>query len=102
MTLDEFNKSVTTGNLPPGGLSLALQALWWDAKGDWRRAHEIAQNDPSPNASWVHAFLHRKEGDETNAAYWYAKAIKPMARGPFPSERDRIAAVLLSDELASA
>jgi len=102
MTLDEFNKSVTTASHPPKGLDLALQALWWDAKGDWEQAHKIAQDNPSPNTSWVHAFLHRKEGDETNASYWYAKAVKPMAQGPFLTERDRIAAILLSDTLAGS
>ena len=95
MTLAEFNESVNSGAEPPKGLSATLKALWWDAKGDWNRAHKIAQNDPSANASWVHAYLHRREGDETNAAYWYAKAIKPVAVGPLPAERDSIAAALL-------
>lgn len=95
MTVAEFNQSVQQNAEPPAGLAPALQALWWEAKGDWQKAHQIAQEDPSPNASWVHAFLHRVEGDESNAAYWYAKAVKPVAHGPFPTERDRIVEALL-------
>lgn len=95
MNLSEFNTSVSTASEPPSGLSPALQALWWQAKGDWERAHTLAQEDASPNASWVHAFLHRVEGDESNAAYWYARAVKPAARGPLATERDQIVAVLL-------
>lgn len=97
MTLAEFNESVNAGAEPPEGLSVTLQALWWDAKGDWARAHKLAQDDPSANASWVHAYLHRKEGDEANAAYWYAKAVKPMAHGPLPPERDHIVSALLDN-----
>ncbi len=100
MTLDAFNLSVASAATPPAGLEPALLALWWDAKGDWERAHRLAQDDPGPNSTWVHAYLHRKEGDETNAAYWYARAVKPVATGPFARERDRIAAALLADALA--
>jgi hypothetical protein len=95
MTLAEFNQSIPAQAQPPSGLSVALQALWWQAKGDWHKAHTVAQDDPSPNASWVHAFLHRVEGDESNAAYWYARAVKPVAHGPFPAERDLIVIALL-------
>jgi hypothetical protein len=95
MNLAEFNESVNASAEPPADLSLSLQALWWDAKGDWHKAHEIAQNDLNPNASWVHAYLHRRQGDATNAAYWYAKAIKPLASGPFAPERERIVNALL-------
>jgi hypothetical protein len=59
---------------PPAGLNLALQALWHDARGDWTAAHRIAQDDGSKDGSWIHAYLHRKEGDADNASYWYAKA----------------------------
>ncbi len=55
-------------------MSPALVALWHDAKGDWARAHEVAQDIDDATGSWVHAYLHRKEGDEGNAAYWYRKA----------------------------
>jgi hypothetical protein len=100
MTLDDFNLAVASEIHPPRGLAVALQALWWEAKGDWHKAHLLVQNDSSGNCAWVHAFLHRKEGDETNAAYWYAKAKRPLAHGSFAAERDRIAAVLLADDLA--
>jgi hypothetical protein len=95
MTLAEFNQTVSTQAQPPATLTAALQALWWEAKGDWHRAHTLTQDDPSPNASWVHAFLHRVEGDESNAAYWYARAVKPVAHGSFTAERDHIAGALL-------
>jgi hypothetical protein len=62
MTLDEFRQSLTASK-PPAGLTLALAGLWWDAKGDWKRAHESAQQDEGKEGSWVHAYLHRKEGD---------------------------------------
>jgi hypothetical protein len=58
---------------PPAGLSAALQALWWDAKGDWDKAHERAQERDDAVGMRVHAYLHRKEGDHSNAAYWYRR-----------------------------
>jgi hypothetical protein len=69
MTLDDFRKSLTAST-PPAGLTPALAGLWWDAKGDWTQAHESAQGDEGNDGSWVHAYLHRKEGDLGNAAYW--------------------------------
>ena len=59
-------------------MSPALQALWYDGRGDWQRAHECAQDDHSRDGSWVHAYLHRKEGDAGNAGYWYARAGRTM------------------------
>ena len=61
---------------PPSDLSLALIALWWDGKGDWTKAHEHAQQENGPEGAWVHAYLHRKEGDVSNADYWYGQAGK--------------------------
>ena len=81
MTLEEFRQS-TTNDEPPTNLTFALAGLWWDAKGDWTRAHESAQQDESPAGSWVHAYLHRKEGDASNAGYWYRRANKPHCRSP--------------------
>jgi uncharacterized cupin superfamily protein len=76
MTSQEFRHSLkeseTSADLPP-----LLRALWWDAKGDWNRAHEIAQDVETRDGAWVHAYLHRKEGDATNAGYWYRQAGKP-------------------------
>ena len=69
MNVDEFRKSLGQPSLP-AGLTHALAGLWWDARGNWTRAHESAQQDEGTKSSWVHAYLHRKEGDQDNAAYW--------------------------------
>lgn len=79
MTFDEFQQSLAA-DTPPEQLTPGLAGLWWDAKGDWTRAHESAQQDEGPEGSWVHAYLHRKEGDQGNAAYWYGRAGKPVCR----------------------
>jgi len=79
MTFEAIRESLKAPH-PPQGLSLALTGLWWDAKSDWTRAHESAQQDEGPDGSWVHAYLHRKEGDLSNAAYWYGRAGKPVSR----------------------
>lgn len=63
---------------PPQNWPHLLKALWYDANNDWNRAHEIAQEIPSWKGSWVHAYLHRKEGDQWNANYWYQRAQKSM------------------------
>jgi hypothetical protein len=83
MTLSDFRASLTASQ-PPAALSLA--ALWWDGKGDWTRAHESAQQDEGPDGSWVHVYLHRKEGDHGNAAYWYSRGGKPVCREPLEQE----------------
>jgi len=75
MTVQEFRDSLLRDE-PPRELSVALAALWWDAKGDWNRAHNSAQQDEGPAGAWVHAYLHRKEGDASNAGYWYHRAGK--------------------------
>ena len=94
MNLDDFRQSLSA-NKPPEGLTHALAGLWWDAKGDWARAHESAQQDEGPDGSWVHAYLHRKEGDESNAAYWYRRAGKPVCREPLDAEWISIVRALL-------
>ena len=71
---------------PPAGVRPALAGLWWDANGDWTRAHESAQRGEGTEGSWVHAYLHRKEGDQDNAAYWYCRAAKPVCREPLDAE----------------
>jgi hypothetical protein len=78
MSLGDFQLSVTRDAAPPTGLSLPLQALWHDARGDWDQAHACAQNDHGRDGSWVHAYMHRKEGDLGNAGYWYARAGRKM------------------------
>ena len=76
MSFDEFQQSMAGEATVPAGLSGALQALWHDGRGDWERAHDCAQEDKGRDGSWVHAYLHRKEGDEGNAGYWYARAVR--------------------------
>ena len=73
----------------------ALLALWWDAKGDWEKAHEIAQDVVGADGAWVHAYLHRKEGDLGNAAYWYRRAGRAMARGDWRVEWEGIVGEML-------
>ena len=94
MTSEEFRQSLS-GTEPPAGLSLALTGLWWDAKRDWKRAHESAQQDEGVEGSWVHAYLHRKEGDQSNAAYWYSRAGKPVCREAIDAEWLSIVKALL-------
>ena len=95
MKLSEFRDSVLRDD-PPSGLSLALLGLWWDAKGDWNKAHESAQQDEGVAGSWVHAYLHRKEGDASNAGYWYRRAGKTPARNSLEEEWADISEALLS------
>ena len=75
MKFEEFQNSLRDSS-PPGNLSGHLQSLWYDAKGDWNRSHEVIQNMEDKTAAWVHAYLHRKEGDIGNADYWYRRAGK--------------------------
>src|SRR5262245_65338837 len=95
MTLDEFCRSVKQAEAPDS-LSRPLAALWWAAKGDWDRAHAIVMDDDSREAAWVHAYLHRVEGDQENAGYWYRRAAVAAATSPLDDEWQHIAAALLS------
>ncbi len=98
MTLEEFRASLTLPE-PSPNLGLALQALWWDAQGNWDLAHACAQVDETDaSAAWVHAYLHREEGDLANAGYWYRRAGRPPARGSLEAEWVAIAAALLELE----
>ncbi|MBV9980587.1 MAG: hypothetical protein JO365_11415 [Bradyrhizobium sp.] len=81
---------------PAAGLAPPLQALWWAAKGDWSKAHNIVQDEQSADAAWVHAYLHRVEGDLGNAGYWYRRAGKPAASDSLEAEWARIASALLA------
>jgi hypothetical protein len=94
MKLEEFLAIKETG-IVPEDLPLLLQALLLDADGDWQSAHNIAQKDPSPEGSWVHAYLHRKEGDQGNASYWYRAAGRPMPDMSFEEEWEYISLALL-------
>jgi hypothetical protein len=95
MTLEEFRASAAEGSTPPAGSAPLLQALWHDARGDWARAHEVAQEIETRDGSWVHAYLHRKEGDPDNARYWYHRAGRPEFHGTLEAEWDTIATALL-------
>jgi hypothetical protein len=83
---------------PPGGLSRALTALWWLSKEDWDKAHELVANEESADCAWVHAHLHRVEGDLDNARYWYRQARREPARGELAAEWATIAAALLGPQ----
>lgn len=94
-SIEAFQGSLS-GAAPPDGTRLAVQALWWAGKGDWDRAHGCVQQcEGDPACDWVHAYLHRVEGDLANAGYWYRRAGKPAADGPLPVEWAAIAASLL-------
>ena len=95
LTSSDFHDSLADAN-PPEGFDPARQALWWAGKGDWDRAHALAQDEAGRDAAWVHAHLHRREGDETNARYWYARAGRPAATGALDEEWRAMAAALLA------
>jgi hypothetical protein len=97
MTVEEFRKSLN-GERPPEDLTLSLAALWWDAKGDWTKAHESAQQDEGPAGAWVHAYLHRKEGDLSNTGYWYGRAGKRQAKVSLDEEWTEIVNTLLKEK----
>ncbi len=95
-TLSFFKSSLKEPH-PPLSLSNALQALWYDANGDWDKAHDLAQIEENAISNWVHAYLHRKEGDQFNASYWYRRADKPVCKLSLDEEWEQIAAELLKD-----
>ncbi len=89
MTLAEFKQTLSHG-APPANLAAPLAALWWARKGAWDKAHTLVMNDDSREAAWVHAYLHRLEGDLGNAAYWYRRARRPVFNGTLDEEWDDI------------
>jgi hypothetical protein len=94
MKFEEFTSSLSADS-PPPGISVPLEALWHDAKGNWEKAHRTAQDGSSKEAAWVHAYLHRKEGDSSNARYWYAHARKKPVSGSLEEEWKKIVIELL-------
>jgi hypothetical protein len=96
MNRDHFKASLTQA-APPAGLSAALRALWWQRKGDWEQAHEAAQSDEGSDAAWVHALLHREEGDLSNAGYWYRRANRDVCDDPLETEWEVIVTALASE-----
>ena len=99
MTSEEFRRNLS-GDKPPEGLSPLLCALWTEARGnwahgDWDAAHKIVQDESGADAAWVHAYLHRREGDLSNARYWYGRAEKPEHGGTLEDEWAELVAALL-------
>lgn len=95
MTFDDFHQSLQQHS-PPAHLPPVLQALWYDGKGDWAAAHEIAQQANTSGHCWIHAYLHRKEGDNGNASYWYHRARQPIPAMSLEEEWKYIARTLLN------
>ena len=94
MTLAEFRRALSR-RTAPRGLSPELTALWWAAKGDWNKAHAIVMDASGRDAAWIHAYLHRVEGDLENARYWYRQAERTPATGSLDAEWDDIVTILL-------
>jgi hypothetical protein len=100
MDIDAFRRC-TTDAAPPAGLTPPLAGLWWAAKGDWDKAHATVQADDTPLAAWVHAYLHRVEGDLDNARYWYARAKKSPSAERLEDEWLSISQTLLRGEASA-
>jgi len=95
MTIDDFMATLASA-APPADLADTLRALWHDARGDWDAAHRVAQDIDDAEGAWIHAYLHRKEGDVGNAGYWYRRAGRAAASGSLDEEWRTIASALLS------
>jgi hypothetical protein len=93
MSLTVFKRSLSSKR-PPAGLAPALTALWWAGKDDWDKAHKIVMSEDDADCAWVHAYLHRVEGDLANARYWYRQARRTPASGELTAEWSAIVAVL--------
>jgi hypothetical protein len=90
-------KASLSGAAPAPDLDASLAALWWAAKGGWNAAHKIVQDEATADAAWVHAYLHRVEGDLGNAGYWYRQAGKPVTAGPLETEWEQMVSALLGN-----
>ena len=88
-------KSSLSGAAPAPQLNVPLTALWWAAKSGWDQAHKLVQDEATTDAAWVHAYLHRAEGDLGNAGYWYRQAGQPVAKDSLEAEWERIVSALL-------
>lgn len=96
MELEEFKKSLAA-SIPPKELDNPLKAMWLEARGDWKIAHQAVQEEESRQAAWVHAHLHRKEGDPSNAQYWYARAGQDTSHLSLEEEWAHIVKSLLAE-----
>ena len=94
MNLAAFKESFSA-NEPPQNVSVYVKALWFDKQGDWNKAHILIQDVDDKNAAWIHAYLHRKEGDIGNADYWYRRAAKKRPAVSLEEEWEEIASALL-------
>jgi hypothetical protein len=94
MTIDQFKESLSLKD-PPDEISPYLKALWFDARDDWEKAHTIIQNIEDNTGSWIHAYLHRKEGDLSNADYWYHRAGKKRPAITLQEEWENILKALI-------
>jgi hypothetical protein len=99
VTPAEFKRSLTKAK-SPAGLSPALAGLWWAGKDDWDKAHTLVMSEEDADCAWVHAYLHRVEGDLGNAHYWYRRARRRPAEGDLAAEWAAIAAALLDAQPA--
>jgi hypothetical protein len=97
VTPDQFRRTLSK-KAPPAGLAVPLAALWWSAKGEWDKAHALVMDDASREAAWVHAYLHRVEGDLGNARYWYRQAGRDAATGAHAAEWEQIAGTILQTD----
>jgi len=95
MTLDELRATLGS-TAPPASMPAPIVALWHDARGDWDAAHRVAQDIDDEDGAWIHAYLHRKEGDIGNAGYWYRRAGRAAASGSLDDEWAAIASALLA------
>ena len=94
MNINEFTSSLSQDKVPTG-INSYLQSLWLDGKGNWEAAHTVVQDLEDKTASWIHAYLHRKEGDNSNARYWYNRAGKEMPQVSLDEEWKGIVTALL-------
>jgi hypothetical protein len=95
LTFEGFKDTLQL-SMPPDGLSASLRSLWYAGKDEWQKAHDIAQGIQSAEGSWIHAYLHRKEGDDGNASYWYGRAGKKFPSTSLTVEWEEIVRELLN------
>ncbi len=96
-TYRDFQETLTSVH-PPTDWPDALKALWYDAQGNWEASHDIAQDMHNTMGSWIHAYLHRKEGDEFNAGYWYRRAQKPFPKVDLETELKNLVERVVTDQ----
>jgi hypothetical protein len=94
VSMADFKASLSR-TAPAPDLAPPFAALWWAAKGNWDQAHRIVQDESDANSAWVHAYLHRVEGDLGNAGYWYRQAGQPVAKDSLQAEWERITSALI-------